>query len=106
MQLIYRATTYNRSPDKASARPFRQVREPGEAYNLTYRSETYRIDPKIKPVEPARPAVYKAIYRGIIFNRSTDNSRYNCCQICARSHNSDSVELSHSKILTLEGREI
>ncbi|MDV2997312.1 MAG: hypothetical protein N4J56_007017 [Chroococcidiopsis sp. SAG 2025] len=104
MELFYRSMTYDRHPNMAPGRPFRQVREPGAAYFLYYRGETYRIDPNTKPGEPARPAVYKAIYRGVTFNRSIDNPRYNRYQSCDRSHNSDSVKLSDSKILIPEGR--
>lgn len=67
MKLIYRGTTYDRHPSQASSRPFGQVREPGAAYNLSYRGVTYRIDPNAKPVKPVQTAAYKAIYRGITY---------------------------------------
>lgn len=67
MKLIYRGTTYDRNPSQASDRPFQQFRESGAAYNLSYRGVTYRIDPNAKPVEPAPPEVYQAIYRGITY---------------------------------------
>lgn len=66
MQLIYRGTTYERHP--SSGRPFQQVREPGAAYNLSYRGVTYRIDPNAKPTEvPVKPVAYKLIYRGVTY---------------------------------------
>ncbi|WP_250123427.1 DUF4278 domain-containing protein [Chroococcidiopsis sp. CCMEE 29] len=75
MELIYRGTTYERHPSKASGRPFRQVREPGVAYNLSYRGVTYRIDPNAKPAEvPVKPVAYKLIYRGVTYFKLIDLS--------------------------------
>ena len=67
MKLTYRGTTYDRHPSQADNRPFQQVREPGAAYNLSYRGVTYRLDPNAQPVESARPVTYQAIYRGITY---------------------------------------
>ncbi|MDV2992183.1 MAG: hypothetical protein N4J56_001837 [Chroococcidiopsis sp. SAG 2025] len=67
MKLTYRGVTYDRHPSQADNRSFQQVREPGAAYNLSYRGVTYRLDPNAQPVESARPVTYQAIYRGITY---------------------------------------
>jgi YHS domain-containing protein len=73
MELIYRGTIYERHPSKASGRPFRQVREPEVAYNLSYRGVTYRVDPNPKPMEvPVEPVAYKLIYRGVTYFKLSD----------------------------------
>ena len=68
MKLIYRGTTYERHPSKASSRPCQQLREPGAVYNLSYRGVPYRVDPNAKPAFfPVKPVVYKLIYRSAIY---------------------------------------
>ncbi|MGL4623241.1 DUF4278 domain-containing protein [Chroococcidiopsis sp.] len=68
MKLTYRGMTYERHPSKASDRPFVQVREPGAAYNLSYRGVTYRIDPQTKATQvPTTLVGHKLIYRGITY---------------------------------------
>ena len=68
MKLIYRGITYERHPSSSSGRPFQQVREPGAAYNLSYRGVTYRIDPNAKPTEvPVKLVAYRLIYRGVTY---------------------------------------
>lgn len=68
MELIYRASTYNRSPDKASNLPFRQVRQAGAAYILNYHALTYRIDPKTKrSIVFVKPAAYELVCRAMTF---------------------------------------
>lgn len=73
MKLIYRGMTYEHHPSKASGRPFVQVREPGAAYHLSYRSVTYRIDPQTKATQVSAKLVgHKLIDRGITYYKLID----------------------------------
>ncbi len=68
MELIYRGTTYERHPSKASSRPFHQVRGSQAADRHTYRGVTYCVDPSAKSTEvPAKLAAFKMIYRGVTY---------------------------------------
>ncbi|MEH2002703.1 MAG: DUF4278 domain-containing protein [Nostoc sp.] len=71
MKLYYRGLSYeynSREAAKRATRPFAPVDHQGSAYNLTYRGQTYRVDPNIEAAEVFTPRVaYQLIYRGVTY---------------------------------------
>ncbi len=66
MKLIYRGTTYNYDPANINAhRPVQPTFE--SAYELTYRGQTYRVEPNGVKEPAGKPTEYELIYRGVTY---------------------------------------
>lgn len=66
MKLIYRGLTYDYNPAKrATRRSFGRTHVSQTPYELIYRGNRYRVDPKAIAKPCIQPVTYQLIYRGI-----------------------------------------
>jgi hypothetical protein len=72
MKLIYRGTSYNYNPDSSRAdnmgHPHKPAPRSDAPYTLTYRGQTYQVDPQAPhPEASSTPKTYALTYRGVTY---------------------------------------